>query len=82
MDKEDFDSPNYIVLAHGSKSGIKGDIRLDVNGDSNDFANGFYCGQNPQQAGMFVAEEPDASLYTILFNQNGLKRCAFNDGTD
>lgn len=71
-----------LYLVHGSRSGIKGPIRLDVSGESNDFSNGFYCGTTIKQAGMFVAEEENASLYIISFNPKGLKAARFSVNTD
>ena len=40
-DKELYSSEDVKILCHGSRSGIKGQIRLDVSSDSNDFGNGF-----------------------------------------
>lgn len=61
-------SPTEIILSHGSRENIKGDIRLDLSSDSNDFAKGFYCGESLKQAGMFVSQEPNSSLYIISFD--------------
>ena len=81
------------VCTHGARTYIKGEIRLDANGlgtaergeiaayrggESNDFADGFYIGQNISQAGMFVGEEPNSSLYFLTFDPKGLK-CAYFD---
>lgn len=68
------------VCTHGARTSIKGDIRLDANSseNTNDFANGFYIGQDISQAGMFVGEEPNSSLYFLTFDPKGL-RCAFFD---
>lgn len=71
------------VCTHGARTYIKGDIRLDANasnsiGGTNDFADGFYIGQNISQAGMFVGEEPNSSLYFLTFDPKGLK-CAYFD---
>ena len=71
-----------LYLVHGSRSGIRGNIRLDVSSDSNDFGTGFYCGTELNQAGMFVCDEPKSSLYIIQFNSKGLKRCKFTVDTD
>jgi hypothetical protein len=73
---------NNICLVHGSRSGIVGPIRLDASGESNDFGNGFYCGTTIGQAGMFVANEPNSSLYIISFNPSNLKSARFNVDTD
>lgn len=70
------------VCTHGARTYIKGDIRIDANSTdtdaTNDFANGFYIGQNISQAGMFVGEEPNSSLYFLTFDPKGLK-CAYFD---
>ena len=67
---------------HGSRTMIRGDIRLDVNTESNDFSTGFYVGEDISQAGMFVCEEPNASLYFLTFDTEGLNKCLFNVSTD
>lgn len=81
------------VCTHGARTYIKGEIRLDANGlgtaerseiaayrggESNDFAGGFYIGQNISQAGMFVGKDPNSSLYFLTFDPKGLK-CAYFD---
>lgn len=47
-------------------------------GETNDFASGFYIGQNITQAGMFVGNDPNSSLYFLTFDPKGL-RCAYFD---
>lgn len=79
---KDLDNNDLIFLCHGSRSGIKGNIRLDVSGDSNDFGDGFYCGTRLDQAGMFVADEPNSSMYVIAFNPEGLTPATFNVDTE
>lgn len=71
------------VCTHGARTYIRGDIQINVNGthnadSTNDFADGFYIGQNLSQAGMFVGEEPNSSLYFLTFDPRGL-RCAYFD---
>lgn len=68
MYSDEYTSKDMKVLCHGSRTMINGKLRLDANGDSNDFANGFYCGENVRQAGMFVSSEPDSSLYIVASN--------------
>ena len=68
MYSDEYTSKDMKVLCHGSRNMINGKLRLDANGDSNDFANGFYCGENVKQAGMFVSSEPDSSLYIVAAN--------------
>lgn len=71
-----------ILLAHGSRKNIIGNIRLDASGDSNDFANGFYCGESLKQAGMFISNEPESSLYIVRLNPENLKAAKFNVSTN
>ena len=74
--------PGVDVVSHGARTYIKGDVRLDVSGDSNDFASGFYMGTDIAQGGMFVAGEPNASLYILTFQPKGLKVAQFNVSVD
>lgn len=71
-----------LLLSHGSRVNIRGDIRLDVAADINDFSKGFYCGESLKQAGMFVSQEPNSSLYIVSFVPEGLKSKRFNVSTD
>ena len=79
---DEFQQGRTKVGSHGSRVNIKGNIRLDVSGESNDFADGFYVGQHISQAGMFVGEEPNSSLYILTFNTEDLDIAAFNVGVD
>ena len=79
---DEFQQGRTKVGSHGSRVNIKGNIRLDVSGESNDFADGFYVGQHIGQAGMFVGEEPNSSLYILTFNTEDLDVAAFNVGVD
>lgn len=75
-------APGVDVVSHGARTFIRGDIRLDVSGDSNDFSDGFYMGQDIAQGGMFVGEEPNSSLYILTFKPKGLKVAQFNVSVD
>lgn len=76
--KDLFDTRTKKLLCHGSRNGITGAIRLDASGDSNDFGNGFYLGETLKQAGMFVSEDENSSIYLMSFNIQGLKSIKFN----
>lgn len=82
LEQKELGDDESLLLSHGSRANIKGNIRLDVSGDSNDFSDGFYCGENLKQAGMFVSNEPDSSMYIIEFNPIGLLMKKFNVSTD
>lgn len=75
--KDLFDTKNTKLLCHGSRNGITGAIRLDASGESNDFANGFYLGETLKQAGMFVSDDENSSIYLMSFNTTGLKPVKF-----
>ena len=77
MYSDEYNTEYTKVLCHGSRNMISGSLRLDANGDSNDFANGFYCGENVKQAGMFVSSEPDSSLYILVADTSKLSSCQF-----
>ena len=70
------------VVSHGSRTNLKGDIRLDASGDSNDFGNGFYLGEDIAQAGMWVGDQPNSSLYILTFDESNLIKAEFNVNVD
>ena len=79
---DEFRNENVVVASHGSRNYIKGNIRLDVSGESNDFGNGFYIGEDIAQAGMWVGEEPNSSLYILTFDESNLNKAQFNVSVD
>ena len=79
---DEFRKENEVVATHGSRTNIKGNIRVDVSGESNDFGNGFYIGEDISQAGMWVGEEPNSSLYILTFDENDLVKAQFNVSVD
>ena len=78
----DYATGDTKILSHGSRSGIKGTIRVDVSDEKADFGKGFYCGQSIEQAGMFVSNDKDSSIYILSFDGEGLKPIKFNVSTD
>lgn len=69
--KEDCDNDS-IILFHGAKTFIDGPISIAKSRNTNDFGRGFYCGENLEQAAMFVANYPESSLYIVEFNKANL----------
>lgn len=67
-----------ILLFHGAKEKIEGELRLDLSKRRNDFGNGFYCGESLEQSAMFVATYPSSSLYMLKFNCENLKKREFS----
>ena len=72
--REDMINENEVLLFHGAKTMIEGELSLGHNKRINDFGNGFYCGESLEQSVMFVATYPNSSLYMLKFNPNGLKK--------
>ena len=70
---EEITNEDQVLLFHGAKTFLDGDIRLDASKRKNDFGNGFYCGDNIEQSVMFVATYPESSLYMLRFDRKGLR---------
>ncbi len=71
--REDLVKDREILLFHGAKTTIEGNLRLDCNKRINDFGNGFYCGESLEQSAMFVATHKKSSLYMLKFRPDNLK---------
>lgn len=69
-------SDNELILYHGSKTGIKGDI-LPTSRPTCDFGEGFYLGNNPLQPLTLICDEERPILYTMKLNLDGLKVLSF-----
>lgn len=79
---KDASTPDHQFLVHGSRFGFQGPIRLDKSAESTDFGSGFYCGTLLSQAAMYVADEPNASVYVVEFDRSNLKCAHFELDTD
>lgn len=73
---------NSVVLFHGAKTDIEGEISLDKSKETNDFGKGFYCGESLEQSAMFVAGYPKSSLYIVQFEKTNLKSLELNVDRD
>nr|MBQ8253190.1 DUF3990 domain-containing protein [Lachnospiraceae bacterium] len=71
---EEMESGSEVLLFHGAKTMIEGELSLDRSKRKNDFGIGFYCGESLEQSAMFVATYPSSSLYMIKFDCTGLER--------
>ena len=56
-----------IILYHGSKSGINGEISPAAGRDKCDFGKGFYMGTDLKQAKSLVSPFNDPEIYTLRF---------------
>lgn len=54
-----------IILFHGSKEGISGDLTIEKGNAKKDFGKGFYVGESVKQAISFVSNFPESKLYII-----------------
>ena len=68
-----------MILYHGSKNGIKGDISPYLSRESCDFGKGFYTGDLPDQPKGLIAGWKDHELYELECNLNGLSLKEFTD---
>lgn len=70
-----------VVLFHGSKSGIDGEIR-PISCELCDFGKGFYMGTEKSQPLTLICNFPKAKLYTIKADLTGLKVFDIKVGID
>ena len=70
-----------ITLYHGSKSGIKGEIKPSSR-DLCDFGRGFYMGTEENQPLTLICNFPKAKLYTLQVDLSGLKILDIEVGID
>lgn len=69
---------SHLLLYHGSKNEIKGLINIDKGKNNNDFGQGFYTGENYDQALSYISGYPYSNIYYIDFNNKGLKYLKYN----
>lgn len=64
-----------MLLYHGSKSGIQGDIKPDYfrNRNTCDFGKGFYLGDLPDQPKGLIVGRPQGRFYEIEYDSSNLK---------
>lgn len=67
-----------LVLYHGAKKEIEGEVDTKHSAPPNDFGNAFYLGQTLKQANMWVAPYKEASTYCFYFkDREKLKHMSF-----
>ena len=72
---------NKLVLYHGSKRGLIGDI-APISRDECDFGRGFYMGTNTLQPLTLVCNEEKPRFYTVELDMTGLKVLTVEIGMD
>lgn len=75
------DTDNKLVLYHGSKKGIVGDI-APISRDECDFGSGFYMGTNTLQPLTLVCNEDKPKFYTVELDMTGLTVLTVEIGMD
>ena len=81
--EDEYNQGNVSIKSHGAHIPITGDIILKkAPGISNDFGDGFYLGEDISQAGMWVANDIDSSLYIFTFDKSDLVEARFNVDVD
>lgn len=63
---------NHVLLFHGAKTAVTGNISVSASRKNNDFGQGFYCGESLEQSAMFVSGFPESSLYMLDYNKTGM----------
>ena len=76
-----FTSNEVVMLYHGSKAGIVGDI-APTSREHCDFGKGFYMGTEMSQPLTLICNYPDAKLYTVKADLSGLKILDVEVGID
>lgn len=80
--KEDYTNEKQMVLFHGAKNEINGELDLNQSKNNNDFGKGFYCGETLEQSALFVSTFSDASIYIVKFNKANLNSVKFQVDLD
>ena len=62
-----------ILLFHGAKSTIIGNIDINKGRKNNDFGQGFYCGESYEQSASFVENFANSSVYYFSLDVTGLR---------
>ena len=75
------DTDNKLILYHGSKKGIIGDI-APISRSECDFGSGFYMGTNTLQPLTLVCNEDKPKFYTVELDMTGLKVLTVDIGMD
>ena len=79
--REELES-DALLLFHGAKTIISGEIRADVSRHNNDFGQGFYMGETFRQAALFVSNFNSSSVYCIRFKRRGLSVVSYSVNTE
>ena len=68
-----YQKDSRVLLFHGSKSELEGEIDLNHSRDHVDLGIGFYAGDNYQQSLDFICQKDDSSIYVLQVDYSDLK---------
>ena len=72
------DKKDSVLLFHGAKGLIIGEVDNEHSELPNDFGMGFYAGETLQQAATWIVEQKNGSVYCFYFNDKDLKHMVFD----
>ena len=75
------DTDNKLILYHGSKKGITGDV-APISRDECDFGRGFYMGTSTLQPLTLICNEDKPKFYAVELDLTGLKVLTVDVGMD
>ena len=75
------DTDNKLILYHGSKKGITGDV-APISREECDFGRGFYMGTSTLQPLTLICNEDKPKFYAVELDLTGLKVLTVNVGMD
>lgn len=71
--KEEYAMDGHVVLYHGAKEKIQGELDINKGKNNNDFGRGFYCGESLLQSAMFVCAYPNSCVYALVLETSDLR---------
>lgn len=80
--KEEYTEDHQIILFHGAKDIIDGEISIAKSKVNNDFGQGFYCGETMEQSSLFVSNFADSSIYIMKVGTQNLNSIRYNVDQD
>lgn len=75
------DTDNKLILYHGSKKGITGDV-APISREECDFGRGFYMGTSTLQPLTLICNEDKPKFYAVKLDLTGLKALTIDVGMD
>lgn len=80
--KEEYTEDHQIILFHGAKDIIDGEISIAKSKVNNDFGQGFYCGETMEQSSLFVSNFANSSIYILKVGTQNLNHIRYNVDQD